>query len=143
MIGKKEIRVVPFIDARVSTGFPSPANDYEEDPINLLEHLMPKPLSTFIISTNGDSMNKAFIPNRSILIVDKSIRPKNNSIVVASYNGEFTVKYYCLREGKCYLVPANEKYSVVEVTEEMQMEIWGVVTFIIIDPKDIRNVRTC
>lgn len=135
--------LIPFIDSRIPAGFPSPANDYLEDPINLSELLMPRPLSTFIMTSSGDSMNKAFIPDRSILVVDRSLKPKNDDIVVATYHGVFTVKYYCLKNGKLFLVPANEKYAAVEVTEEMEMQVWGVVTFIIINPKDVSYVRTC
>lgn len=143
MFGVNEVRLVPFIDARIPAGFPSPANDYEEESIDLLKLLKPRPNSTFLFTTSGDSMKGAFIPDRSIIIVDKSLHPKNNNIVVAKYNGAYTVKYFCISEGKCYLVPANEKYKAVEITEEMEMEVWGVVTFIIINPKDIENVRTC
>ena len=134
---------VPFFDAGIPAGFPSPAADYEEESINLLEKLVPRPLSTFFVTTVGDSMQEAFIPEKSILVVDRKLKPKNNSIVVATYNGEFTVKYYAVKEGKCYLVPANKKYKPIEITEEMQMEVWGVVTYIIINPKDVKNVCPC
>ena len=134
-----ELRL-PFYDAAIPAGFPSPANDYLEESINLNEEFIRHPLSTFLISTEGDSMIEAFIPHRSILLVDRSIKPQNGDIVVAVLNGEFTVKYLERTSKRCRLVPANEKFEPIEVTEEMQMQIWGVVIKIFIDPKDVRNV---
>ena len=129
-----------FYDAAIPAGFPSPANDYLEESINLNDEFIRHPLSTFLISTEGDSMIQAFIPHRSLLLVDKSIKPQNGDIVVAVLNGEFTVKYLERTSIRCRLIPANEKFQPIEVTEEMQMQIWGVVIKIFIDPKDVRNV---
>ncbi len=121
-----------------ATGFPSPADDAMEESINLDKALIQHPLSTFIVSTEGDSMRDAFIPHKSMLLVDKSVKPKNGDIVVAVINGEFTVRFYHYNNVRCRLLPANEKYKPIEVTEEMQMQVWGVVIKIIIDPKDTK-----
>lgn len=134
------LKVIPFFDAKVPTGFPSPANDYLEKPIDLNETFIKHPLSTFLISTEGNSMLKAFIPEKSTLLIDRSLTAKSGDIVLAQVDGEFTVKYIFFKNKSCYLVPANDDYSVVEVTEEMNMQVWGVVITIFINPKDVKNV---
>ena len=100
---------IPFIDLRVQAGFPSPANDYLEESINLNEEFIKHPLSTFIFTSTGDSMIDAFIPQKACLLIDRSIVPKSGDIVLAVIQGEFTVKFYERTEFKCRLVPANKK----------------------------------
>jgi len=136
-------RVIPYYDAKIPAGFPSPANDYLEKAISLDEAFIKHPLSTFMVSTEGDSMNGAFIPNKAIILVDRSLSAKTGDIVLVHFQGEFTVKYISFKNKQCLLIPANEKYKPIAVTEEMQMQVWGVVIKIIIDPKDIRYVRPC
>lgn len=133
-----EILLIPVYQNAVPAGFPSPAADYAEERIDLNKELIRHPLSTFIVSTEGDSMINAFIPPKARLLVDKSAEPVNGSVVVAVINGEFTVKYLRRNAHKCWLVPANRKYREIEVTEEMNMQIWGVVTKILIDPEDVK-----
>lgn len=132
--------LIPFIDSRVPAGFPSPANDSLEEGVDLNEEFIKHPSSTFIFTTTGDSMINAFIPPKSCLLIDRSITPKNGDIVLAVVTGEFTIKYFEKTELRCRLVPANEKYKPIEITEEMQMQVWGVVTRIFIDPKDVKYV---
>jgi DNA polymerase V len=86
------IRKIPFIKTSISAGFPSPAQDFMEDDINLQEMLVPKPLSTFLIRVKGDSMMNAFIPDGALLVVDRSLKAGHGKIIVAVLNGEFTVK---------------------------------------------------
>lgn len=129
------------IDFKIPAGFPSPANDYLEERIDLTKELIKHPLSTFIVECEGDSMINAFIPHKSKLIVDKSITPVNGSIVVVAVNGEFTVKYLKKNPVKCWLVPANSKYRELEITPDMDVQIWGVVTTIIIQPNDVQCMR--
>jgi DNA polymerase V len=135
--------LIPFIDARVAAGFPSPANDYLENAIDLNEEFIQHPLSTFIFTCSGDSMIGAFIPPKACLLIDRSVVAKSGDIVLAVVNGEFTVKYYERTAFKCRLVPANPAYKTIDITEEMEMQVWGVVIKIIIDPKDTRYVRPC
>lgn len=119
--------------ATVQAGFPSPAADYIEQDIDLAAHLAPKPLSTVLVRVVGDSMIDAHITPNSLLVVDKSIKPNNNQIVIATINGEFTVKRFIKNSSGIRLMPANKKYPPIPVTEEMDFRIWGTVTRIIID----------
>ena len=129
---------IPYYQSPVKAGFPSPANDYIEDRIDLNKELISHPLSTFLIRSEGDSMIDAFIPPKAKLIIDRSLKPQNGDIVLAVINGEFTVKYLRKNDYKCWLVPANKKYPKIEVTAEMNMQVWGVVTQIIVNPNDTR-----
>ncbi len=128
-----------YYPAPVKAGFPSPALDYLEERIDLNKELIRHPLATFIIECTGDSMINAFIPPKAKLIVDRSLTAKNGDIVLATLNGEFTVKYLKQNDYKCWLIPANKKYPDIEITPEMNMQVWGVVTGIISDPKELRR----
>ncbi len=131
---------LPIIHFKIPAGFPSPAMDYIEDRIDLAQQLAPHPLSTFYSYCEGDSMIDACIPPNSILVIDKSLTAKSGDIVVAYLNGGYTVKYIKFENEKCFLIPANKKkkYAVIEITEEMEMIVWGVVTNVVIDTKNIR-----
>jgi DNA polymerase V len=117
----------------VKAGFPSPASDYMENPIDLNDRFVKRPASTFFFETDGDSMADAHIPHGSLLVVDRSIKPKNNSIVIAIVDGEFTVKFLVQNIKGFMLVPANPKYRNIVITEEMDFSVWGVVTAVVID----------
>lgn len=135
----KEI-LLPLIDFKVPASFESPAIDYMEEPIDLVKKLAPHPHATFYCYCEGDSMIDACIPPKSILVTDKSLTAKSGDVVVAYLNGGFTVKYIKFENGKCFLIAANKKkrYPIREITEEMEMIVWGVVTNIIIETKNIR-----
>ena len=122
---------LPFFVARVSAGFPSPAEDYIEKKLDLHDLLVKHPAATFFVRVEGRSMEGAQIFSGDILIVDKSLQPKNDSIVVAVINGEFTVKRIHLHEGRLFLMPENSHFPPLEVKEEMDFQIWGVVTHVI------------
>ena len=132
--------LIPISHFKIPAGFPSPAMDYIEDRIDLTQQLAPHPLSTYYSYCEGDSMLDACIPPNAILVIDKSLTAKSGDIVVAFLNGGYTVKYIKFENNKCYLIPANKKkkYPVIEVTEEMEMIVWGVVTNVVIDTKYIR-----
>ncbi len=119
----------------VQAGFPSPAGDYLEEEINLNQYLIPRPNSTFIVRVKGDSMLNAHIPDNSLLVVDKSVKPVNNRIVVAIVNNEFTVKRFIKNSSGIRLLPEspNPKYKPIPITDEMDFRIWGTVTSIIIN----------
>ncbi len=131
---------IRYYNIKIHAGFPSPAMDHLEERIDLNKEFIKHPLSTFIVDCEGNSMINAFIPPKAKLIVDRSITPKNGDIVLAVLNGEFTVKYLQKNEFKCSLLPANKKYKRIEITPEIDMQVWGVVTSIIINPNDLRDV---
>lgn len=131
---------IPFFDISVPAGFPSPANDYLEETINLNELLVQHPTATFLVKCSGFSMIDAFIPPVALLLVDRSVNAENGDIVLAYVNGGFTVKYLQKNTHKCRLLPANKKCEPIEISEESDLIIWGVVTKILSDPKDYKNV---
>tara|TARA_Y100000590_G_scaffold661_1_gene848 strand:- start:5359 stop:5802 length:444 start_codon:yes stop_codon:yes gene_type:complete len=124
------IKIPVFID-KVSAGFPSPASDYIEHKLDLNEYLISNTAATFIVKATGTSMLDAGIHPGDLLIVDKSLSPKHNSIVIASIFGDLTVKKLKKKQGSIFLVPSNSNYPSFEVKEEMDCFIWGVVTYII------------
>jgi DNA polymerase V len=126
----KEQNLPLFLES-VSAGFPSPADDYLEGKIDLNEYLIHNPAATFFVRVTGDSMNAAGIFSGDILIVDRSLHAKNNSIVIAAVNGELLVKRLSFSGEKLFLVAENKNYQPLEVTEEMNFETWGVVTSVI------------
>ena len=130
IIKKTQINTPIFLD-KVSAGFPSPATDYMENKLDLNEYLIRHPAATFIVKASGSSMVNANIYSGDLLVVDRSITPKNNNIVIASIFGDLTVKKLKKKEKSFFLVSANEEYPSIEVKEEMECFIWGVVTYII------------
>ena len=127
---KKKIFTPMFLDS-VSAGFPSPATDYMENKLDLNEHLIKHPAATFIVKAKGPSMTDAGILSGDLLIVDRSITPKSNDIVIASIFGDLTVKKLQKKENLLFLLSANSDYPSIQVKEEMECFIWGVVTYII------------
>lgn len=119
--------VVVFASA-VSAGTPQPVEDYIEGKIDLNHHLIHKPESTFIVRVTGDSMIEAGIHPGDLLIVDRSLTPTDGRVVIASLNGDLTVKRLCKRPEGLYLMPENSAYSGIEIRDEMNCTIWGVVT---------------
>ena len=132
--------LIPLFDFKIPAGFPSFTMDISEELIDLAQQLAPRPISTFYSYCEGDSMIDACIPPKSILVIDKSLTAKSGDIVVAVVNGGFTVKYIKFEGNKCFLIPANKNkgYPIVEVTAEMEMEVWGVVTNVVISAKDLK-----
>ena len=129
-IKKKQILTPVFLDS-VSAGFPSPATDYMESKLDLNEYLIKHPAATFIVKAKGPSMTDAGIISGDLLIVDRSITPKSNNIVIASIFGDLTVKKLQKKENSLFLLSANSDYPSIEVKEEMECFIWGIVTYII------------
>ncbi len=129
-VKKKEILTPVFLDS-VSAGFPSPATDYVENKLDLNEYLIKHPAATFIVKAKGASMTDAGILSGDLLIVDRSITPKSNNIVIASIFGDLTVKKLQKKENSLFLLSANSDYPSIEIKEEMECFIWGVVTYII------------
>lgn len=122
---------VPLFNHTVQAGFPSPADDYVADTLDLNEHLMPRKEATFLLTVSGDSMIEAGIHNGDILVVDRSINPTSGRVVIAVLDGEFTVKTLEKSRGRIRLLPANPKFSPIEIKEGEELQIWGVVTKVI------------
>jgi len=120
----------------ITTGFPSPAADSIEDRIDLNKLLIKTPSATFFVKVEGESMVNAFIPNNSLLVVDRSLNATSGNIVVAVINGELTVRRLLQTHARVFLKPENPKYQPIEINEEMSFQVWGVVITIIINPKD-------
>jgi len=116
-----------FLNA-VSAGFPSPADDFIEARIDLNKQLVKHPTATFLVRVVGDSMINAGIRSDDILIVDRSIEPRSGQIVVAAINGELTVKRYHKTDEGVFLLPENENYPPISLSEYNDNIIWGVVT---------------
>ena len=119
---------IPLYTSHVRAGFPTPADDYIEEMLDLNQYLIKNPSSTFIVRVSGDSMVGIGIRSGSLLIVDRSIEPSHNKIVIAALSGELTVKRLVLSQEKVSLVAENPDYPTIDVTDELDMVIWGVVT---------------
>ena len=122
---------IPFVKEGVSAGFPSPAADFMETSIDLNKELTDNPLATFYIKVKGNSMIDAGINDNDVLVVDRSLEPQNNKIAICFIDGEFTVKRILVEQDCLYLMPENPNYSPIKVTEENQLIIWGMVTYVI------------
>jgi DNA polymerase V len=122
---------IPFIPDGVSAGFPSPAADFMETNIDLNAALSENPLATFYIRVNGNSMIDAGINDKDVLVVDRSLEPQNNKIAICCIDGEFTVKRIQVETDCLYLMPENSNYHPIKVTEENELIIWGIVTYVI------------
>ena len=119
---------LPFYIHKVGAGFPSPATDYIEDNVDLNSHLIKNPPATFIIRVQGKSMNNVGIYDGDLLVVDRSINPKNLSTVIANVNEELVVKTFLKEKDKNYLSSGLNK---IELNENPNVIIWGVVTYVI------------
>ena len=128
-----EISRVPLYCDLIKAGFPSPADDYSDSSLDFNEYLIKNKAATFVVRVQGDSMIGAGIDSGDLLVVDRSIKPINNSVIVAVVSGEFTVKRLVKEKGLYYLYPENSNYSAVEITEEMDFQVWGVVSHAIRD----------
>ncbi|MCF6185618.1 MAG: translesion error-prone DNA polymerase V autoproteolytic subunit [Bacteroidales bacterium] len=122
---------IPFVDEGISAGFPSPAQDFLDMSIDLNKELIKNPPSTFFGRVKGDSMKDLGIDNGDLLIIDKSLEVKNGKIAVCFIDGEFTVKKIKFEKDFLWLIPANEKYPPIKVSEENDFIIWGIVIHVI------------
>lgn len=119
---------LPLFADRVSCGFPNSCSTFSDHSIDLNQLCVRSPASTFFVRASGDSMRDKGILDGDLLIIDRSVSAVDGDIVLAVLDGEFTVK--CLQTKPCpALVPANPAYSTIYLTEEMDFQVWGVVTF--------------
>ena len=123
---------IPFYLHKVGAGFPSPASDYIEDDIDLNSHLITNAPATFIIRVQGKSMTNVGIYDGDLLIVDKSLNPKNFSTVIANVNEELVVKTLIKTKETNYLTSGSKNTSDrINLTDNPEIIIWGVVTYVI------------
>lgn len=115
----------------VAAGFPSPADGYMDDSLDLNELLVTHPAATFFVRVSGTSMQEANIHSGDVLVVDRAKEAKNRDIIVAILNGEFTVKRILKKGKQLFLAPENPKFKPIEVTEGEDFQVWGVVTYVI------------
>lgn len=128
---KSVIKELPLYSDLISAGFPSPAEDYIDKKLDLNEYLIKNRPATFLVKVNGSSMINSGIYDGDILVVDRSAEPANNKIVIGVIDGEFTVKRIIKKAKKLFLQPENENFKPIEITEDMDFKIWGIVTFAI------------
>lgn len=122
---------LPLLKPDAVAGFPSPADGFSETPLNLQQLLIQRPAATYFIRVHGHSMTAAGIFSGDLLIVDRSLVPGNDTIVVAIVEGAFVVKRYCPEASKLYLRSENPGYPAIEITGNSDFQVWGVVTYVI------------
>lgn len=122
---------IPVARNKVSAGFPSPADDYIDVKLDLNKELVSNAESTFYARVVGTSMIGAGINDGDLLVIDKSLEPRNGNIAVCFIDGEFTVKRINIEKGRCFLVPENPQFDPIEIKQENQFQIWGIVTYVI------------
>ena len=120
---------IPLLNDSVSAGFPSPADDYTEENIDLNEHLISNPFSTFFLRVKGESMINAGIRDKDLIIVDKSLIAKPGNIVIAMIDGEFTIKRLSIKNDELYLKAENDHYPDFRFKNHIDVQIWGVVIY--------------
>ena len=120
-----------FAEGGIRAGFPSPAQDYLTESIDLNKELVRHPASTFYARVVGESMRDSGIDDGDLLVIDKSIEPKDGDVVVAYIDGDFTLKRIRMdaEEGCLWLMPANEQFRPIRITEDNNFMVWGVVTY--------------
>jgi len=123
----------PLFNSPVSAGFPSPAEDYIETPLDLNQRYIKHPAATFFVKVDGESMTGAGIFPGDILIVDRALEASNGDVIIAALDGEFTVKRLKIEGKRILLLPENENYRGIDVSRKSEFEIWGVVTTVIHD----------
>ena len=124
--------ILPLHLQKVGAGFPSPATDYVEDDIDLNSHIIKNIPSTFLIRVQGKSMNKVGIHNDDLLVVDRSLNPKNFSTVIANVNEELVVKTFIKEKDQSFLASGSNKLEdKINLAENSEIFVWGVVTYTI------------
>ena len=115
----------------ISAGFPSPADDFKELRISIDREVVKNEMATFYARVTGESMQGAGLDDGDLLVIDRSLEPEDNKIAVCFIDGEFTVKRLKVEKDCVYLMPENNKYEPIKVTEDNELIIWGVVTYVV------------
>jgi DNA polymerase V len=119
---------LPLYSCTVQAGMPAMADDSMDEHIDLNQHLVRDPSSTFLVRAAGNSMIDANIRDGDLLVVDRKMQAKHGKIVIAAVDGQLTVKFLIIKQGRTYLMPANPEYPPIPVNPETGVTIWGVVT---------------
>jgi DNA polymerase V len=127
--------VLPLAGWRVVAGFPSPAEEFNTQRVDLTQQLVKHPQATFLARASGRSMESFGIHDGSVLVVDKAVRERSGHIVLAVVDGDFTVKQLQIRQGRMRLVAGNPTFPDIVPREGQTIEIWGVVTSVITEFK--------
>ena len=122
---------MPYISSGIKAGFPAPAADFDGSRISIDQVVVKNPTATFYAKANGNSMIGAGIDDGDILVIDKSIEPQDGKIAVCFIDGEFTVKRIKIQENSLLLLPENKLFEPIEVTQENDFIIWGIVTYVV------------
>jgi DNA polymerase V len=118
----------PLIAGKVPAGFPSPADDFLVKSLDLNQFLITHPQATFVWQVSGHSMREAGIFDGDYVIVNRALKPRNGSVVVAQLDNDFTIKYFQCRAGRVKLVPANSTFPEITMREGQTLLVCGVVT---------------
>ena len=122
---------LPILENNIPAGFPSPTQGMAQEYIDLNKELIEHPTSTFYARVTGNSMIDSGISDGDLLIIDKSLEPRNGEIAVCFIDGEFTLKRISIRENGIYLVPSNPAFKEIKIDEDCNFQVWGIVTYII------------
>ena len=122
---------LPYADHGIQAGFPSPAQDYISETIDLNMEVVRHPAATFYGRVNGDSVIDEGIDDGDLIVIDRAIEPADGDLAVCCVDGEFTLKYIKLTDSGLKLMPANPAYPEIVITEGVKFIMWGVVTYII------------
>jgi DNA polymerase V len=122
---------LPLYSSNVSAGSPSPADEYIEGKLDLNTYLIKNPPATFLVRATGDSMIGAGIYSGDVMVVDRSIDPKDGKIVIAAIDGHLTVKRLSKKAGRVILKAENPKHQDIILEENSDLIIWGVVTSVL------------
>jgi DNA polymerase V len=122
---------LPLFQSKIQAGFPSPASDYMEDGLDLNDYLVQHKAASFLFHVQGDSMRNAGIVNGDKVVVDRSLPPQHNRIVIAVVDGEYTIKRLFLKPGRIELRSENPAYPPIVIAGEVELEVWGVVVGVV------------
>lgn len=121
----------PIVNENIAAGFPSPAEDFKEVRISLDKELIENENATFYARVRGNSMIDANIEDGDLLVIDRSIETRNGKIAVCMIDGEFTIKRLKVEKDQIFLMPENKAFKPIKVTEDNELIVWGIVTYVI------------
>ncbi len=125
---------LPLAGTAIAAGFPSPAEEYLDLALDLNKELIKHPAATFYARVKGNSMVDAGIQDGDLLVIDKALEPREGAIAVCFLDGEFTVKRLAVREEGVFLMPANDEFKPISITEDNEFLVWGIVAYVIHKP---------